>query len=73
MTKHNAALDLLEALKRVDHTLTVHGHVDAETDLHAFIRDAIEKAEPAVSCKGTGAMRAEGEPPPSPEQKGSEQ
>lgn len=33
--------DLLETLRRVDHTLAVHGHVDADTDLHETIRAAI--------------------------------
>jgi hypothetical protein len=36
--------DLLEAVRRVDHTLLVHGKVDAETPLHEFVRDAIAKA-----------------------------
>jgi hypothetical protein len=39
--------DLLEALRRVDHTMTVHGKVDAETPLHEFVRAAIDKAAPA--------------------------
>lgn len=35
--------EMREALRRVDHTLSVHGHVDADTDLHAFIRAALSK------------------------------
>jgi len=39
-----AAPDLVEALRRVNHTLTIHGKVDADTDLHAFLRAALSKA-----------------------------
>lgn len=31
-----------EALRRVCHTLAVHGHIDEETDLHNFIRKALD-------------------------------
>jgi hypothetical protein len=41
-----ASPDLLEQLRRVDHTLTAHGKVDADTDLHAALRAAIAKASP---------------------------
>ena len=37
--------ELAEALRRVDHTLTVHGKVDANTDLHAFVRAALAKVK----------------------------
>jgi hypothetical protein len=40
-----AAPELLEALKRMDHTLTAHGHVDSGTGLHSLIIAAIAKAE----------------------------
>ena len=36
---------LLEALKRCNHTLTCHGHIDSESYLHLFIIEAIKKAE----------------------------
>jgi len=39
-----AAPELLEALNRVNNTLTVHGKVDSETPLHEFILAAIKKA-----------------------------
>lgn len=37
-----------ELLRRVDHTLTVHGKVDADTDLHVAIKAAIAKATGAA-------------------------
>ena len=30
-----------ELLRRVDHTLSVHGHIDANTDLHQLIKEAL--------------------------------
>jgi hypothetical protein len=39
-----AAPLLLDALQRVDHTLSVHGHIDADTPLHEFVSAAIAKA-----------------------------
>jgi phosphoribosyl 1,2-cyclic phosphodiesterase len=39
-----AAPDLLEALRRVDHTLQTHGHMDCATELHNFLLRAILKA-----------------------------
>jgi hypothetical protein len=36
----------LEALRRIDHTLALHGHVDAETDLHKFIQDILYPGAP---------------------------
>lgn len=41
----NAHDDLLAALRKIDHTLSVHGHVDADTELHGVVRAAISKAE----------------------------
>lgn len=35
------ALDLFELLQAVDHTLTVHGHVDGGTPLHQRITNAL--------------------------------
>ena len=32
---------LVEALKRVNHTLTVHGHIDKNTPLHNFIEQTL--------------------------------
>lgn len=40
----SAERGLREALERVDHTLTVHGKVDSDTDLHAFIRATLKDA-----------------------------
>lgn len=45
----NAFPQLLEALKRVDLTLSVHGHIDAKTPLHEFVSDVIFAAEGAQS------------------------
>ena len=46
-----------EALERVDHTLAVHGHLDAESDLHKFIQDILypgnPKRRPFGSASGT--------------------
>jgi hypothetical protein len=39
-----AAPDLLEALHRVNHTLSVHGKMNCDTDLHEVVRAAIAKA-----------------------------
>ena len=39
-----AAPDLLEALHRVNHTLSVHGKMDGDTDLREFVCAAIAKA-----------------------------
>lgn len=39
-----AAPPLLEALVRVDHTLSVHGHIDADTPLHEFVSAAVDAA-----------------------------
>lgn len=36
------ALDLFEVLRAIDHTLTVHGHVDAGTPLHQRITNALD-------------------------------
>lgn len=35
-----------EALERVDHTLSVYGHIDAESDLHKFIQDILFPGSP---------------------------
>ena len=35
------AAELRELLRRVDHTLSVHGHVDRGTDLHQLIQQAL--------------------------------
>lgn len=35
-------VNLLEVLNAVDHTLSVHGHIDSATPLHARIRAALE-------------------------------
>jgi hypothetical protein len=50
-----AAPDLLEVLRRIDHTLTVHGHFDSGTDLHDNVRAAIAAAIcncPMVEARG---------------------
>ena len=39
--------ELLTALHFVDFTMDVHGHIDAETELHNRIRRALEKAAKA--------------------------
>lgn len=39
-----AAPELLDVLKAVDHTLCVHGHIDADTDLHEAIQRVIRKS-----------------------------
>lgn len=38
------APDLLEALRRIEHTLATHGKVDADTPLHEFVSAAIARA-----------------------------
>lgn len=43
----NSHYELLEALKQVNHTLTIHGKVDGRSDLHKFVVSAIAKAEAA--------------------------
>lgn len=40
--------DLLDTLKGADHTLSVHGHIDADTPLHERIRAAIAAATGAA-------------------------
>ncbi len=39
-----AAPKMLKVLKRVNHTLVCHGHIDADTDLHLFVDEAIKNA-----------------------------
>lgn len=42
----------LEALRRVDHTLAVHGKVDAESDLHKLIQDILYPGAPNEDPSG---------------------
>ena len=37
--------DMLEALRRVDHTVSLHGKMDSLTDLHKFVQDTIAMVE----------------------------
>lgn len=46
--------EMLEALRRVGHTLGVHGHIDGGTDLHAFIEGVIARAQSQPSTTGEG-------------------
>ena len=48
------ALDLFEILQAVDHTLTVHGHVDCGTPLHRRITAAL-----AIPNEDTSGQRRE--------------
>ena len=42
------ALQLFEILQAVDHTLTVHGHVDGGTPLHDRITAVLAERNPAI-------------------------
>ncbi len=44
--------ELLEVLRRIDHTLAVHGHFDAETDLHKLIQDVLYPGSPNEDPSG---------------------
>jgi hypothetical protein len=39
------SIDFLETLRRLHHTMSVHGHVDRDTDLHQLIIDQLEQNE----------------------------
>jgi len=38
-------MELLEVLKAVNHTLSVHGHIDSDTDLHEIVQAILEATE----------------------------
>lgn len=40
-----SAPDMMEVLRRVDYTLSVHGHIDADTSLHEFVCAVIARAK----------------------------
>jgi hypothetical protein len=41
-TLTNRVAELEAALRKIDHTLTVHGHMDADTNLHQLISGLLE-------------------------------
>lgn len=45
ITGNITTLKLLEVLRKVNHTLTLHGKMDAETDLHDLVIEAIANIE----------------------------
>ncbi len=50
MTKLEARC--LDALRRIDHTLATHGHIDAETELHKLIQDILYPGSPNEDPSG---------------------